>query len=499
MKASPPLRSIRRELTVQILVGTLALLLVAGAVFLAVIHRRLVDDFDRMLEAEAATLARATERKRNVVVWDVPETYSTGSRENSDPAYCQLFLTDGTVVGQSQTLGTDNLPHLAGRTDAIWNGLLPNGRRGRLVQKIFHPVADNSEAQPASEDPREQTFALPAAADHTGLELVLVVARSRDRLDALLAALYLAGAAVALALAVALAWLVRAAVGRGLRPIEEINAQIAAIAPHKLAARLHIAAVPCELAAVETTVNRLLERLERAFEKERQFSNDLAHELRTPIAELRAACEVAARWPDDAENARLFFQDARLISLQLEKIVATLLALARSADDRLQVSSQPLNLQSLMRACWRGVAAAAAEKQLQFDEHIAPELIVHSDPDQLAMILRNLAENAVAHSTAGTLVECRAALGPNGVELRLANTARDLERADLARVFDRLWRKDPARSDRNHTGLGLAIARGLGELLGLRLSVALRDDRRFEVCIVFPGTTQNISAPLRKP
>lgn len=71
------------------------------------------------------------------------------------------------------------------------------------------------------------------------------------------------------------------------------------------------------------------------------------------------------------------------------------------------------------------------------------------------------------------------------MELRLVNIAKDLERADLAHVFDRFWRKDAARSDRSHVGLGLSIARELCELLGIRLSVDLREGRRFEARIVF--------------
>ena len=137
MKDGRAVKSIRRELTGQILAGALVLLLVAGSIFFAAIYHQLVGDFDRMLDAEADVLARNSERKSSVIVWDVPEAYQTGSRETSDPAYCQLFLEDGTVAGLSKTLGVDNLPRLDGRGHAIWNARLPDGRRGRLVQKLF--------------------------------------------------------------------------------------------------------------------------------------------------------------------------------------------------------------------------------------------------------------------------------------------------------------------------------------------------------------------------
>jgi two-component system sensor histidine kinase QseC len=488
VKDPRPLPSIRRQLTLQILAGALGMLLLAGLVFFAAIHRRIVGDFDRMLEAEADMLARNTERKGHVFVWDVPETYSEGSRETRDPAYCQLFLEDGTVVGLSQTLGTDDLPRMDGHQQLVWNAPLPNGRRGRLLQRTFLPTADDTDPQTGPEDPREQTFPIPATVNPTNLHLVLVVARSREGLDRLLGSLGLAGGVLALGLAGGLALLVRSAITRGLRPIDEMNAQIAAIAPEALATRLQVARPPVELAGIETAVNRLLDRVEKAFEKERRFSSDLAHELRTPIAELRTACEIGGRWPDDVEQTREFFQDTGMIALQLEKIVATMLTISRCEDGTVPVQLRRICVQTLVRECWRHSATAAEAKELRFDDRLAPSLIVECDEDKLGIILRNLVENAVAHSQPGTVVECGGGATPDGMELRLVNTAKDLERADLEHVFDRFWRKDAARGDRDHIGLGLSIARGLCELLGIRLSVDLHDlheSRLFEARLVF--------------
>ena len=251
-----------------------------------------------------------------------------------------------------------------------------------------------------------------------------------------------------------------------------------------------------ELAAIETAVNRLLDRVESAFEKERRFSSDLAHELRTPIAELRTACEVGGQWPDDVEATREFFKDTGMIALQLEKIVATMLTLSRCENGTAPVQLRRICVQTLVRECWRHSAPAAEAKRLRFDDRLAPGLAVECDEDKLGIIVRNLVENAVAHSPPDTVVECHGAATPDGVELRLVNTAKDLERADLAHVFDRFWRKDAARSDRSHIGLGLSIARGLCEMLGIRLSVDLREGRLFEARLVFPAPAPAKESPV---
>ena len=480
------MKSIRRELTIQILAGALVLLLVAGSIFFAAIYQQIVGDFDRMLASEAIVLERNAERKGRTLVWDVPDNFSDGSRQNSNPAFCQLFLEDGTVVGLSQTLGADDLPRSEGRGTIIQNVRLPNGQHGRLLQKTFQVVSDDAEPSITTVDPREQTFELPAALSVADLRLVLVVAHSREALDRLLRSFAIAGAAVAVLLSCGLALLVRQAIARGLRPIDAMNAQIAAIAPDALAARLKVVAPPIELAAIETAVNRLLDRIERAFEKERRFSSDLAHELRTPIAELRTACEVGGKWPDDVDETRQFFQDTGAIALHLEKIVATMLTLSRCENGTAPVQTRRIAVEKLVRECWRHAAPGAESKALRFDERIAPDLTVECDQDKLEIVLRNLMENAVVHSEPGTTVECAATTVADGVELRLTNTAKDLDRADLEHVFDRFWRKDAARTDRSHTGLGLSIARGLCEMLGLRLSVDLRDGNHFEARLHFP-------------
>jgi two-component system sensor histidine kinase QseC len=480
-----PSRSIRRQLTVQILVGTLVMLFAASSIFLGVIHRRLVQDFDRMLEAEAEMLARNAERKGRIIIWDLPDVYSMGSRQNADPAYCQLFLEDGTVAGVSQTLGADNLPRFKRTGQAAWNARLPNGRRGRLMQKTFQPVSEEPQTQESPEDPNEQTFEIPALMNPADVNLVLVVARSRESLNALLGSLYIAGIAVAVSLAFGLALLVRRAITRGMRPLEEMNARIATITPDSLATRLHVTAPPVELAAIQTTVNGLLERVEEAFERERRFSSDLAHELRTPIAELRTACDVGERWPDEPEDTRQLFRDVGTIALHLEKTVTMLLNLSKCESGNALVQKQRIHVLALVQESWRHVAAAAAEKHLRFDERIEPALTIESDQDKLEIILRNLFENSVAHSEEGTLIECSGSVTADGVELRLVNTAKDLERADLDHIFNRFWRKEVSRTNRQHIGLGLPIVKALCEVIGLRMSADLREGRIFEVSILF--------------
>jgi signal transduction histidine kinase len=168
----------------------------------------------------------------------------------------------------------------------------------------------------------------------------------------------------------------------------------------------------------------------------------------------------------------------------LDKVVATMITLGRCGNGTAPVQMRRICLPALVRECWGNAAPVVKAKHLQFEDRLASDFAVECDEDKLGIILHNLVENAVAHGTPGTVVECGGGATPGGTELRLVNTAKDLERADPDHVFNRFWRKDAARS---HSGLGLSIARGLCEMLGIRLSVDLREGRLFEARLIFPA------------
>jgi signal transduction histidine kinase len=123
----------------------------------------------------------------------------------------------------------------------------------------------------------------------------------------------------------------------GLRSLDRLTRQVRALDVTSLDTRVDVEAPPEEIAVVVEQVNALLDRLEGGFKRERRLSSDIAHELKTPIAELRSLCAVGARWPEDRVAVRKFFEDAEAIAEQMERIVVHLLALARYDEGREQV------------------------------------------------------------------------------------------------------------------------------------------------------------------
>ena len=158
-----------------------------------------------------------------------------------------------------------------------------------------------------------------------GSEAILVVASDRDDLDEALAALALALLGCGAALLAVTIVIVPRLLRRELAPLNELAERAAHVNADSLATRFPSDGLPGELAPISGRLNDLLARLEQAFERERQFGADLAHELRTPIAELRSLAEVALKWPDAREATT--DRETLAIALQMEGIVTRLLAL----------------------------------------------------------------------------------------------------------------------------------------------------------------------------
>lgn len=465
-------------------------MLIVGVIFCAVVHARLVGEFDRTLEAKASALESLTSREGRKLDMEFGHEGKSEFEDETEPEYFQVFLANGTALRKSETLGRQDLPFdpKLSEDEVFRNARLSNGRRARLVQIAFTPEVDEPDpADLGTAKPDEDILDLPEAVELESLRLVLVVARSREHLDGLLASIYLTLAGLAILLLTAIGFVVRRAIGRGFRPIDTMNTQIARIGPDTLDARIHVPSPPAELATILAALNGLLQRVESGFARERRFSSDVAHELRTPVAELRTACEVGAKWPEDAAANQRLFQDVREIALQMERIVANLLMLARCDSGTAIVVSKRVHPASLIGECWNRANGKVAERKARLENRIAPEATIETDEEKLGIIVQNVLENAVAHGVVGGVVVCESFVTESGLELSFSNRTANLTPADIAHFFERFWQKDSARSDANRFGLGLSIVQALANLLGIRLRAELKEGSLFEFRMMFPG------------
>ncbi len=468
--------SLKGRLTAWLLVGLAVLLVGGGWVLRRSLSARLLGDFDDALIAETRSLRALTLKRGGVVAFDFADEVMPEFSTTKDPAYFQLWRTDGAVLERSRSLKGGNLPRLGDLSDRprLLDLKLPDGRNGRLVEVSFHPRLEEDEGGPIrGDDPRD----LGRFAE--GDRMVLAVARGRDRLDASLAALDAPLALVIAGLLGGSVLLVLTSLRAGFAPLAQVERQIEAIDAGSLGARIDIADPPRELRSAIGRLNGLLRRLETSFERERAFSANLAHELRTPLAELRAVADVALELPRDSGQTEAFFADVRAIGLQMERILATLLALAHYDGGPPVLKIADFDLGTALLASSQTVATEAAARGIHFEFDVPSVLGVRTDPGKLHLALVNLFANAVAHGATsepgGGWLRCRAERSGDRFLIRIENPVQRLAASDLPRMFDRFWRLDSARTGGTHAGLGLPLVAAICVALGIEIETTLVD------------------------
>ena len=448
------MRTIRQRLTRKLLLAFVLLLLLAGIGVYFSTRAALLEQFNATLRAKAGALSSATEQRGKRIEMEFSDQFMRGFDDGVATDFFQIRQLDGTTVRRSQSLASANLPSRFGtvRRPRFWNLILPSGRRGRAIGYTFSPRNVRNELSETA-------------------QLGLVVASDRSELDENLAALssvILGGGALIL---VATIVIVPRVLRHELAPLNQLADQASCINADSLSTRFPTNSLPGELKPISERLNDLLSRLEQSFRREREFSADLAHELRTPIAELRSLAELALKWPDSrpAETDR----DMLAIALQMQGIVVRLLELLRSERGQLSAVREGIALAPLIKNVWLPFVKKAAEKQMAVSLNVADDVQIESDPVLLRSILNNLAENAVEYSPCGGMLRLECSVDGGRFIVRFINTVEHLNPDHLPRYFDRFWRNDSARAGNNHSGLGLSLARAFAQALDCELTAAL--------------------------
>ncbi len=203
------------------------------------------------------------------------------------------------------------------------------------------------------------------------------------------------------------------------------------------------------------------------FERERAFSAEVAHELRTPIAGLLSTIEVCLRQPRKPDDYRDSLRTCRAICRQCEQMVETLLQIARLEDDATPLKRRRTDLGELLDKCWSLVAGEADAKQLSVTWNRPEHLEFDVDVDKIQVVVINLMQNAVSHGNQGGMVRISLETTDSVVRLSIRNTGNQLSPEDVPGIFERFWRGDVARSQTGtHFGLGLSLVQRLVTLLG---------------------------------
>lgn len=267
--------------------------------------------------------------------------------------------------------------------------------------------------------------------------------------------------------------------GRIAGAVDALEDGAAEMAHGNLAVRVRVDGV-AELRTLAESFNSMAAQLEAAARERgeterarRDLIAAVSHDLRTPLASLRALAEalndgVVA----DPEGVRRYLQLMTGETERLNMLIDDLFELARLESGALRLDRSPSPVQELISEALERMTAQAGRKGLQLAGEVLgdpPPVLI--DGPQMTRVLLNLVQNAIRHTPADGSVTLRAAADDDGVLVEVRDTGEGIPAADLPRIFDRFYRGDPARTREAGAGLGLAIARGIVEAHGGRIWV----------------------------
>lgn len=257
----------------------------------------------------------------------------------------------------------------------------------------------------------------------------------------------------------------------GLAPLRAMKARAQAVTAHKLDQRMPAEAVPVEMADLAHSLNEMLERLQRDFQRLSEFSSDLAHELRTPISNLLTQTQVALAQPRDAAAYREILASNAEEFQRLARMVSDMLLLAKAEHGLLLPRTEPIDLADEVRALFDFYEALAEEKQIEL--RCSGTAVLSGDRLMLRRAISNLLSNALRHTPPRGCVEVVIESRPSAISLQVGNSGSTIAPELLPRLFDRFFRADKSRAhpDTEGAGLGLAITQAIVQAHGGQAAV----------------------------
>ncbi len=260
----------------------------------------------------------------------------------------------------------------------------------------------------------------------------------------------------------------------GIRPVEEIAATARRITSTNLRERIGAEGYPSELASLAGTFNEMLDRLEESFEQISRFSADIAHDLRTPVNNIRGEAEVALARARTVDEYRDVLESSLEETVRLSELIGDLLFLARAESPLTHLHRQRVDVHELLGIVRDYYEATASDGGVSLVSAAGAEPIT-ADLDRSLMLraVSNLVSNAIAHTPSGGSVTLAASATDAELRIKVSDTGIGIPAEALPRVFDRFFRVDPSRSKTSGgTGLGLAIVQSIMTLHGGSAEIA---------------------------
>ncbi len=271
---------------------------------------------------------------------------------------------------------------------------------------------------------------------------------------------------------------------RAIRPITEITKAAETISAGDLSKRITGITTKDEVQELADTFNTMLNRLQESFDRERQFTSDASHELRTPVAVISACAEDLKGSVKDSEG-RQSLEAIQKESYRMNKIISQLLLLTRGYEGRYHVEKETLELHEVVGSVMDELSELAASSQIQLFNKVPENSVIYADQSLMTQLLINLIGNGIKYGVQGGKVTVRASNSEETCTFTVSDNGIGIKENELEYIFERFYRADKAR-DRSGSGLGLSIVKWIVELHNGRISVSSEYGKGTQVTVTFP-------------
>jgi heavy metal sensor kinase len=282
--------------------------------------------------------------------------------------------------------------------------------------------------------------------------------------------------------------LTRAIAGRSIRPVEEVIATAQTVTQSNLDQRIPLPHNHDELYRLSATINALFDRMQDAFQREKQFTADASHELKTPLSAVKGTLEVLVRKPRETahyeERIRYCLDELN----RMARLIDQLLMLARYENEAMNPNIAKIDIAEYLQSVISRLEPLSVEKLISIKLENAPSGVVAADPAMLEMMIGNILSNAIKYSPAGSSIEIGTARRSGLLVCSITDHGVGIPEEKLQNVFDRFYRVDESRSSSTGGfGLGLSIVRKLADLQHIGISVSSRENAGTTFELTFPA------------
>jgi len=489
-------KSIKKQIILKLSIISILIFLCVEILVIERTYKSLYRALDASVEAHIKSLLSLIEIKKNGAI-DFEFKDEIMNEYKTTKAFFILKYQDGKEIERSELVKNKDIElpfsisDLKEKRNHFWNIKIKN-KPFRCAITLYSPELERESDEDLDHKDESENKKIDSISEKamTSKLLLIVGLNSQDtiwRLEEIIkrtSMSILAG----LILILAMVWIIT---DRSLRPFNKLKDDVKKITPNNLCPLNSPNIV--EINSFIESFNELIEKLRHFIEKERQFNSDVAHELRTPISEMRTILEVGLKWKNDlTEEVSKNYEDLLSSLDKMQNIVISLLAISKYESRKFEIKKEKINLTNLLKNYIGKFQKIADSRNIKFKYNFIDDAYIFSDANLFQNILENIFSNAVEYSLENNEINIELTESNNTYKISISNYTKNLTKEDIPFIFDRFWRKDKARKDSDtHSGLGFSLVKSISDILNLSIVAELEETSLFTLRIDIPKD-QNI-------